>query len=283
MPAGAWLAIVGGAIVGIGTFLPWMSFTGVFSLNRNAFQLGNNLSTTADGPVLLVLAIVTVLIGITRLARSSMPRFFQRSTLVTGLVMLIWVILEYSSVHSFVTQHSTNAILGSVGYGYWLCIVGSATTLVSGLVLRQKRQTGKEPDHPLVEGRGSYFGARADGTESVIHGALVMTETGIYVRDSGRGGGTPRQAVLPWTRVASLSMDRYDPSTSKFESAGTKEGTALTVRLREGGTVYYLADAPLSTFRTNVTPILERLGVRLTDDAEAPLSVPPTPGIEQPD
>jgi hypothetical protein len=118
LAAGAWLAIVGGFVAGIGTLLPWMTFTGFAGLNRNAFQLGANLSTTADGPVLLILAIVTVVNGITRLARSSMPRFIQRSTLVTGVVMLIWVALEYSGLHSFVTQHSTSAILGSVGYGY---------------------------------------------------------------------------------------------------------------------------------------------------------------------
>ena len=86
MPAGAWLAIIGGLLIGISAFLPWLTATALIDhVSRNGFQLGNNFGFSADGVVCIILGVVTVLVGIARLTNSATPRFLQRSAIVTGI------------------------------------------------------------------------------------------------------------------------------------------------------------------------------------------------------
>jgi hypothetical protein len=58
--------LVGGALVAVGTFFPYFVATfGVVSISRNAFQLGQNLSMTYQGPLILVTGLLLFLRGLT--------------------------------------------------------------------------------------------------------------------------------------------------------------------------------------------------------------------------
>jgi hypothetical protein len=136
-PAGAWLAIVGGVLISIGSLLPWIAVASVVSISRNAFQLGANESLTVDGPICILLGIVTLIIGITRLTGSTMPRFIQRSSIITGIAVGVLLILDWSGLHDLVNQiNGTNGAIASIGYGYWVSGVGALVAIVGGLVLR---------------------------------------------------------------------------------------------------------------------------------------------------
>jgi hypothetical protein len=51
-----WVLIVAGALVAIGSLLPWeQASTGFVSITRNGFQLGANLSFSTDGLVVMAL------------------------------------------------------------------------------------------------------------------------------------------------------------------------------------------------------------------------------------
>jgi hypothetical protein len=132
-PAGAWLAIAGGAMIAIGSLLPWVQIGG---FARNGFQLGANESVTIDGPICLILGIVTIVIGITRLTNSAMPRFIQRSTIVTGVVVGFVLAGDYSAIHHSVDQTNGSWDIASIGYGYWVCGVGALVAVAGGIVLR---------------------------------------------------------------------------------------------------------------------------------------------------
>jgi hypothetical protein len=143
-PSGAWLAIVGGGLMAIGVILPWITATAALgiSISRDGFQLGNDDALTFDGPVLLLLGIVTIVIGVSRLTNTAPPRFLQRSSIVTGIVAAAVLINRYSGIHDLVNQvNSSSSALASIGYGFWVCSAGALAAFVGGLVLRAaKRQ-----------------------------------------------------------------------------------------------------------------------------------------------
>jgi hypothetical protein len=192
MPAGAWLAIIGGILLAVGTLLPWMTF-GLGELTRNGFQLGADESLTADGPVLVLLGVLTAVIGITRLTNSSMPRGIQRSTLVTGLISGAVVGLNWSGIHSLVQNVQGTGTLAQVGYGYWICAIGAGLAVFSGFILRPKQaKTPKQARQKtgtawvvaivivaLVLGAvGAGLVVRPDrtsGSEPVVHSAATTT------------------------------------------------------------------------------------------------------------
>lgn len=123
-----------------GDFLPWLSATTGFGtgLTRNGFQLGKLDSLTFDGPLILLLGIITVVIGITHVTRSAMPTFIQRSPIATGVVVGLLLVNRWSGIHdavNAVNQKDASAF-ASVGYGFWLCAVGAGLAIIGGLVLR---------------------------------------------------------------------------------------------------------------------------------------------------
>jgi hypothetical protein len=138
-PSGAWLAIVGGVLMVIGTVTPWFSDTALgISISRDAFQLGTKDALTFDGPVILLLGIVTIVIGVSRLTRTAPPRFLQRSSIVTAIVVAIVLINRYSGIHDLVKQINSGSSLAvaSIGYGFWVCAAGAVAALIGGFVLR---------------------------------------------------------------------------------------------------------------------------------------------------
>ncbi len=142
VPAGATFSLMGGLLIAGGTLLPWYTVTsGLATVNQNGFQLGTNRSLSWAGPALLLLGIVTVVIGVVRLAGGRMPSTIQRSPVVTGLVGGAVLLFSYP-VPTETTQRLANAglVSTSVGYGYWICAVGCGVAVVGGVILRDRRR-----------------------------------------------------------------------------------------------------------------------------------------------
>jgi hypothetical protein len=117
----------------MGTLLPWITFN--LSVSRNGFQLGSGDSLTADGPIVLGLGVVSVVIGVAALTRSNMPRVFQRSSIVTGIGVGTTLIADWSGIHNIVNQVSAEGVTASIGYGYWVCGVGALLAVIGGIAL----------------------------------------------------------------------------------------------------------------------------------------------------
>jgi hypothetical protein len=135
VPAGGWFAIVGGGLLTIGPLLPWVT-VGLGAVTRNGFQLGQNDTITPDGPIVLILGIVTIVAGIVRLTGSLMPGWIQRSPVVTGIGagLVLWA--NWSGLQHLVRTIQGAGITAAVGYGYWICAVGAAVAVIAGLVLQ---------------------------------------------------------------------------------------------------------------------------------------------------
>ena len=141
LPAGAWLAVIAGGLAALASFLPWVHFTtGLVSLDRNGWQLGDRLGFSIDGAIVMALGLVTLAIGIAKLTRSATPRYMQRSPIVTGIAIAAVPLLDLSGIHTLI-RNATAAdsyILGSVGFGVWLAVAAGVIAIVSGLILRSE-------------------------------------------------------------------------------------------------------------------------------------------------
>ena len=88
----------------------------------------------------MILAIITIVIGITRLTGTDMPNFIQRSSIVTGAVIGWFALSNYSSINDWAkTVNTTPSLYASVGFGLWITAIGGLVAIVGGLVLRQSR------------------------------------------------------------------------------------------------------------------------------------------------
>src|SRR2546422_2304697 len=136
---GGWITILGGALAVLSAFVPWFTAQAAFvSVNRNAFQLGSGQGFSADGVVLLILGIVTILIGLGRSMRVTLPAFIQRSPIVTGIAVAIVPLLRVGSINDLVqrVRGASSLASASIGFGVWIAIVAGVVSIVGGLVLR---------------------------------------------------------------------------------------------------------------------------------------------------
>lgn len=130
-----WVLVVAGLMAAAGSLLPWeQANVGIASLTRNGFQLGNNLSFSSDGLVVLLLGAIGALIGITRLAGRPFPRWINDSPILVGLIIALYGINDELNMSQTVANLRKQDPVGlfTVGYGLWLVIVGGALFLLAG-------------------------------------------------------------------------------------------------------------------------------------------------------
>jgi hypothetical protein len=69
------MTVLGGLLIVLGSFPPWLSFTAPFggTVTRNGMEGG-------DGIITLILGVVTILIGVTQVTATRLPAFLRRSS-----------------------------------------------------------------------------------------------------------------------------------------------------------------------------------------------------------
>jgi hypothetical protein len=151
---GGWFSLVGGLLIVAGSLLPWTHAQVLAAIvDRNGMQLGANSGFSVVGLVTLILGLITCLIGLSTVAHFQMPRFVQRSSIITGVVAAALVALNIPTLEHYVqTVQATSALAqASLGYGLWLVFIGCALSITGGLVVRASRNTSTLDDISLVE------------------------------------------------------------------------------------------------------------------------------------
>jgi hypothetical protein len=128
--------VLGGLVVATGSVLPWVSATGPVSFTSSGWQLGANGAVTWVGPVLALLAALTVGVAVTRLRHPKLRRLFVGVTLLSAILVALVLGASYGSLHDSVNQIDAASRLehGAIGTGFWLLAGGGVATLVSSLV-----------------------------------------------------------------------------------------------------------------------------------------------------
>ena len=130
----ATLTGLGGLLIVLGSFLPWLTATAPFvgTISTNGVQGG-------DGIITLILGVVTILIGVTQLTATNMSGFLQRSSIVTGIITAIVAVVDYNSVQERIEEvkGQSELVVGTVGTGIWTLFVGAALAITGGLLTRK--------------------------------------------------------------------------------------------------------------------------------------------------
>ena len=131
---GATMTVLGGLLIVLGSFLPWVSFTAPFvgTVTRNGMEGG-------DGIITLILGVVTILIGVTQFTATRLPAFLHRSSIVTGAITGAVAIYDYLDVQRRIedAKEQSELIAASVGAGIWTLIVGAVLAIVGGVLIRK--------------------------------------------------------------------------------------------------------------------------------------------------
>lgn len=130
--------LAGGALVVLGSFLPWISLNGAFgTISRSGLDGGG------DGIITLVLGIGIVVIGATRLLGIAEPSGFVRfwPPLVAGLIAVGLAILDGINVSSKIQGITTQYVSGSTGAGLWVIGVGGVLSALAAMRSRAGSST----------------------------------------------------------------------------------------------------------------------------------------------
>ena len=122
------LLLLGGAIVIIGSLLPWHSVTGLgTTLNIDGIDSPNN------GVVTLLAGIVVVVLGWRMVDFGDHPR---RTVLVASVAtagLAVWALLDASNADDDVATRITKEVVSlDRSYGQWVLLAGAALVLVVG-------------------------------------------------------------------------------------------------------------------------------------------------------
>jgi hypothetical protein len=131
---GATMTLIGGVLIVLGSFLPWLTATAplVGTISRNGMEGG-------DGVITLILGVVTILIGVTQLTATNLPTLLQRSPIVTGAITGIVAVSNYLNVQQRIedVREESELIAASVGAGIWTLVVGAVLAVVGGVLVRK--------------------------------------------------------------------------------------------------------------------------------------------------
>lgn len=134
-PFPEWLVALGGAMLAIGAFLPWITARTPFgSISRNGLEDGG------DGIVTLVLGGVIAAVGIGYALRSLAPRvWFDLLAGLAGLAALAVAIYDIAEVNDRASGAESDMVSVSVGSGLVVSVIGALVVLGSMLVVRARR------------------------------------------------------------------------------------------------------------------------------------------------
>jgi RNA polymerase subunit RPABC4/transcription elongation factor Spt4 len=127
--------IIGGIVAATATFMPWISASAILgiSINRSAWQLGNGLTDDGTGPLILVLALLLASVGWAMLGGRARRFRGKVVSFILEVVLFALLVLEFKSLTDFTDHVGTKYVIASVGFGYWICDVGTLVALVGSV------------------------------------------------------------------------------------------------------------------------------------------------------
>lgn len=135
--ASFWL-VVGGGLIALGSFLPWITATTVFgTISRNGVSDGG------DGVFTMVLGVVIGVLG-------GMLASGGRTTTATRVILwlaviafaLIWVV-DFTDVRDRIGLVDSEFAAGGIGMGFWVMAIGGVVTIVGLLNLPASGGSGE--------------------------------------------------------------------------------------------------------------------------------------------
>ena len=128
------LALVGGGLVALGSFLPWITATAAFlgTISRNGIDGGG------DGIWTIVIGVIVVIGVVGGLSSPGAVGAARAAAVVGGIAAVVVGFLDMSDVQGRVNTiaNGSSGAIASVGMGIYVVMLGGALAVVGGLVAR---------------------------------------------------------------------------------------------------------------------------------------------------
>lgn len=134
--------LMGGGIIALGSFLPWVSATGPFvgPFSRTGLDGGG------DGGMTLIAGGLVALAGIRMLARSGRPAASVLLTLAGAAIATVVVVNEMGSAQSRLNAITPAYVGAAIGVGLFVVLVGVGLSVVGLFLPREAHLPLAEPD-----------------------------------------------------------------------------------------------------------------------------------------
>lgn len=212
--------LAGGALVVIGSFLPWISVNSAFgTLGRSGMDGGG------DGVITLVLGVGIVVIGATRflgmVAPSGVIRFWP--PLLAGIIAVALAIIEGMYVSDRLQGTTSEYVSGSTGAGIWAIGVGGVLTALAAIRGRTQTTTG------MVLVPGGWWRVEESDLNTLIVGTSVHLDFDVDALLLSEVIGTPT-ITLPFAD----KTIRVTPVDSTEIAIGATAGWSAVLRRSTG-------------------------------------------------
>ncbi len=257
-----WLLVVGGALMALGSFLPWDQASAfLIQISRNGMQLGANRGFSVDGLATLLFGIGAAGAGWARLNAGVTPRIARWSPPWLGLAGIVISGWDLHEISNFDNTIKSAAVSASIGYGLWLVLVGSVAVLLGGIRGPKSRGVEEAPEPSPIQQAVSLVAVLA----IIGFSAAVLAGTA--------GSSTVATGTTPATVAPSAT------TTTTTTLAPGKPGTAFSITDQSGDNVgvevYKVIDPATPDNQFDAAPSGQRLvavqiGVR--DEASGPFT-----------
>lgn len=135
---GAILVMLGGAMVVIGVFLPWVTASaGANSVSESGLKIGTYGT--------LILGGFAIVRGAARLFSSSVPPILRSSPMITGALIAGLLALRWNDLQDALNaaRSLSPTVSASLGIGVWLDAAGAAAIIIGGYLLYQAQRVGR--------------------------------------------------------------------------------------------------------------------------------------------
>jgi len=142
------LLLLAGAIVVVGSLLPWHSLEGLgTTLNIDGIDSPNN------GVVTLILGIAVAVLGWRMVDAQDRPRRTVLGLAIVTAAAAVWAIVDASNAEDDLATGSLREVIRAAidverSYGQWVLLAGAALTLVVGLAVARPPKPGQAGEPP---------------------------------------------------------------------------------------------------------------------------------------
>jgi hypothetical protein len=117
--------LVGGALVAIGSFLPWATATGLVSVSKSGLDGGDGIFTLPFG-------VVIALLGLSRLQRSGLPGN-RLVMVILGVIAVGLAWFEGNHIQSQLDAAASVYVVYSLGMGIYVMGVGGVLVVLASI------------------------------------------------------------------------------------------------------------------------------------------------------
>ena len=120
---------LGGVLIAVGTFLPWVTVTSFISVSRSGIDLGS------DGIITLTIGMIIVLVAAVSFSDSGLGGLERILGLLGGAAAVAIAVIDAADLAHRIAGLSSSALaIGSIGVGLYVVAIGAGTAVLVALL-----------------------------------------------------------------------------------------------------------------------------------------------------